>query len=282
MPATLVAAAAVEVAIDWATSPVSPGLPTRTEMATLHDVQTVIPSISSGGGASAHAQCQFRTIVVAPAGGAGTAGSPASAAQFQNQFQIKTCGAIGEVDDDVSTVIPLAGIPVVLPVSPSVGSGARTDTGGGPGVTVASGRTGAGDGESGAGAASGEGVDRGVTSTEAGGITGGIVDEIVGITGMPGKTGITGITGISGTCGSAAEAADESAAATIAAGSTAAAVPSSARVGLAASAATAPHTERARTNDGLLDMMQEDMYPSARPLIRKISSNIVALFERPA
>ena len=60
----------------------------------LHDVQTVTPSISSVGGGSAQAQCQFSTIVVAPAGGAGTAGVASSCAQFQNQFQMKVCGAV--------------------------------------------------------------------------------------------------------------------------------------------------------------------------------------------
>ena len=245
----------------------------------LHDAQTVIPSISSGGGASAHAQCQFRTIVVAPAGGAGTAGQPVSDAQFQNQFQTKTCGAIGEVDVDVSTVIPLAEFPAVLPVSPTVESGVGADTGGGPGVTVAIAWTGGGDGESGIGVASGDGVDGGATSTAAGGIMAGIVGETVGITGMSGMTGATGISCVSG---SMIEPADESAVPTIAAGSTKVAVPSSACVGLAASAATAPHTERARTNDGLLDMMQEEMYPSSRPSIQKSSENIFALFRRPA
>jgi hypothetical protein len=89
--ATSAAAAAVDVTIDCVRSPVSPGLPTRTEMAMLHDVQMVIPATSSGGGGSAQAQCQFRTIVVAPAGGVGTAGTPSPASQFQNQFQMKVC-----------------------------------------------------------------------------------------------------------------------------------------------------------------------------------------------
>jgi hypothetical protein len=61
----------------------------RTEMATLHDVQTVMPARSIDGGGAAHAQCQFRTIVVAPGGGAGTSGTPSSPAQFQYQFQTK-------------------------------------------------------------------------------------------------------------------------------------------------------------------------------------------------
>jgi hypothetical protein len=81
--------AAVRAAIVCARSPVLPGLPTRTEMAMLHDTQMVTPATSSVGGGSAQAQCQLSTIVVAPAGGAGTAGVASSFAQFQYQFQMK-------------------------------------------------------------------------------------------------------------------------------------------------------------------------------------------------
>jgi len=84
-----VAVAAVWAAIVCARSPVFPGLPTRTEMAMLHDTQMVTPATSSVGGGSAQAQCQLSTIVVAPAGGAGTAGVASSFAQFQYQFQMK-------------------------------------------------------------------------------------------------------------------------------------------------------------------------------------------------
>src|SRR6186997_1834034 len=88
-------------------------------MAMLHDVHTVTPATSSGGGASAHAQCQLRTIVVAPAGGAGTDGVASSVAQFQYQFQTKVCGTL----DDVGTVIPFEFATVVLPVSRGVTAG---------------------------------------------------------------------------------------------------------------------------------------------------------------
>jgi len=63
----------------------------------LHDVQIVMPATSIGGGGSAHAQCQFRMIVVAPAGGDGTAGTPSSEEQFQNQFQTKVCEVVATV-----------------------------------------------------------------------------------------------------------------------------------------------------------------------------------------
>jgi hypothetical protein len=123
------------VTIDCAVLPVLPGLPTRTEMAMLQDVQTVMPAMSSGGGGSPHAQCQFRMIVVAPAGGAGTDGIPWLESQFQNQFQMK----VWDVGASGTSVIPFELSAVVLAVSPGAVFAPEADACGGAGVTVAEG-----------------------------------------------------------------------------------------------------------------------------------------------
>jgi hypothetical protein len=234
-------------------------------MAMLHEVQTVMPATSIGGGGSAHAQCQFRMIVVAPAGGDGTAGTPSSEEQFQNQFQMKVC----EVGVTSSLVIPFELSAAVLPVSPGAAGGSGGDASGGGGVAVVEGST-EGVGVAGGDVVrSGEGADGASTSPAASGIAGGIVDGTDGITGVSGTAGGGGSCGMSTTCGPGAELSEAGAVAMIVVGSTGLGTPSSARAGLAASAATAPHTERPRASEVLRDMIQEDMYPPTWRRIRK-------------
>jgi hypothetical protein len=106
----------------------------------------------------------------------------------------------------------------------------------------------------------------GSTASVAGGIADGIATETAGITGVSATAGGGGTV----TAGRAGiEVSGVVAAATIAVGSTGITTPSSPRAGLAASAATAPHTERPRASDELRDMIQEDMYPDVRRDIRK-------------
>ena len=81
------------------------GLAIRTAMLMLQPTQTVVPVTSPAGGASSgQFQCQFQTIVTAPAvgsgvgGGSGVVGTPS---QFQYQFQISVwegagVGAVGD------------------------------------------------------------------------------------------------------------------------------------------------------------------------------------------
>jgi len=197
VPAISVAAAAVEAAIDCVRSPLSPGLATRTEIATLHETHTVTPVTSSGGGSSAQSQCQLRTITVAFAGGAVTAGVASSVAQFQNQFQTKVCGGI-DVD---ATVISFELSSVVLPVSPASATlpvaGVAGVVGAGAGISVGAGcGTGSGLG-AGAGGTSAE-TDGAVPSAGVGGGAGG--GTAGGIAGRTGDT--TGFCG--GAWGSAA------------------------------------------------------------------------------
>jgi hypothetical protein len=100
-----------------------------------------------------------------------------------------------------------------------------------------------------------------------GGIAGGIVGGIAGITGI---SGVEGGCGAVAGCASDTELTDGSAGATIVVGTTGPGTPSSVRAGLAASAATVPHTERLTTNEERRDMIQEDMYPSSLRCIRKM------------
>jgi hypothetical protein len=237
----------------------------RTEIATLHDVQTVMPARSIDGGGAAHAQCQFRTIVVAPGGGAGTSGTPSSVAQFQDQVHTKVCEA--GVTGSVVILFELSA--AVLPVSLGVFAGSEADASGGAGVSVVVGSTG------GAGSDGDEDVTvsggSGGASTLSGvdGIAGGIVGETGGIVGVSGTVGSAGGCGVGATCGSVAELVESSAVAMIAVGSAGLGTPSSARAGLVASAATVPHTARLRAIEVRPNMIQGDMYPSSRGRIRK-------------
>jgi hypothetical protein len=115
----------------------------------------------------------------------------------------------------------------------------------------------------------GDGVDGASPSPAVDGIAGGIVGETDGITGVSGTAGAGGSCGVTATWGSDTELSEASAVAMIVVGSTGLGTPSSARAGLAASAATAPHTERPRASEVLRDMIQEDMYPSTQRRIRK-------------
>jgi hypothetical protein len=260
--ARFAAAEAVDVTIDCTRSPVSPGLPMRTEIATLHDVQTVMPARSIDGGGAAHAQCQFRTIVVAPGGGAGTSGTPSPPAQFQYQFQTKVC----ETVVTGSGIIPFELSAAVLPVSLGVFAGSEADAVGGVGVVGSTGGAG-GDGDDDVTVAGGSGEASALSGV--GGIAGGIVGETGGITGVSGTVGSGGGCGVGATCGSVGELMESSAVAMIAAGSAGLGTPSSARAGLAASAATVPHTARPRAIEVRPNMIQGDMYPPSQERIRK-------------
>jgi hypothetical protein len=166
----------------------------------------------------------------------------------------------------VPTVIPFELSAAVLPVSPGVVFAGAAGAGGDAGAAAA------GDGTTGAGAGCGlvEGIGEAAGGTSvtpvAGGIAGGIVAKTAGITGV---SGVTGGCDTAGTCGPGSELIAVVTVATIVAGSTGTITPSSARAGLAASAATAPHTERLRTIDERRDMIQEDMYPGSERRIQK-------------
>jgi hypothetical protein len=104
------AAAAIPVAIEvtsvlvvCVTAPESPGLATRTEIAMLQATHTVVPvTVVSGGAASGQSQCQFQTIVTAPAVGSGVGGGSGGPSQFQYQFHTRVCdgAAVGAGVDD--------------------------------------------------------------------------------------------------------------------------------------------------------------------------------------
>jgi hypothetical protein len=228
-------------------------------------MQTVMPARSIDGGGAAHAQCQFRTIVVAPGGGAGTSGTPSSVAQFQYQFQTKVC----KVAVTGSTVILLELSAAVLPVSLDVFAGSEADAVGGAGVSAVVGSTGGagGAGDDDVTVAGGSGGAS--ASSGVGGIAGGIVGETGGIIGVSGTVGTGGGCGAGATCGSVAEFMESSAVAMIADGSAGLGTPSSARAGLAASAATVPHTARPRAIEVRPNMIQGDMYPPSQGRIQK-------------
>jgi len=107
---------------DWITSPSSPGLKIRIDVATLH-----IPHAASGvvgaAGASGASQlhCQFQIHVPAAAAAGSTAGS--GSLQFHVQFQIHVVGgAAGRSGvlsaDDVAVVGGITGVELVLPEFP--------------------------------------------------------------------------------------------------------------------------------------------------------------------
>jgi hypothetical protein len=212
-------------------------------------------------------------IVVAPAGGDGTAGTPSSEAQFQYQFQTKVC----EVGVTVLSVIPFELSAAVLPVSPGAAVGSGADASGAGGVEVVEGSTEGGAVDGDAVVTAGDGAGGASTSPAAAGIAGGIVGETDGITGVSGTVGGGGSCGVTATCGSGAELAESSAVAMIVVGSTGLGTPSSARAGFAVSAATAPHTERPKASEVRHDMIQEDMYPPDQRTYEKTKRNTGAI-----
>jgi hypothetical protein len=108
----------VSICVVCVTSPESPGLATRTEIAMLQPVHSVTDVIDTcGGSTSGQFQFQLRTIVVVPGGGSGRSAGVGSSLQFQDQFQTMVFGESGVV----LSVIPLELSLVVLPVAACVG-----------------------------------------------------------------------------------------------------------------------------------------------------------------
>ena len=192
--------ALVAARFDWVTSPSSPGLAIRIETATLHWTQTDGTAAAGAGAPAGQSHCQFQIQIVAPPGGAGTAGAVLGS-QFQLQFQIQTSGGVTEPVSGASGVIPDELVPAVLPpVSASTGP-VGDGSGGGPPESAAADTGGAGAGAPwrtvfsvGAAvgcAAPGRDAGEGSAACEPADTTGGIAVEIT-FSALPGATGAAG------------------------------------------------------------------------------------------
>jgi len=193
-------AALVAARFDWVTSPSFPGLAIRIETATLHWTQTDGTAAAGAGAPEGQSHCQFQIQIVAPPGGAGTAGAVLGS-QFQLQFQIQTSGGVTEPVSGASGVIPDELVPAVLPpVSASTGP-VGDGSGGGPPESAAADTGGAGAGAPwrtvfsvGAAlgcSAPGRGADAGSAAREPADTTGGIAVEIT-FSALSGATGAAG------------------------------------------------------------------------------------------
>src|SRR5581483_2740350 len=123
------------------TSPLSPGLATRTETLTLHWLQTVGTETAGAPPAAPQSHCPFQTHVVAPAAGAGGADAVAGS-QFQLQFHSQTDGPdaagragtsaeiAGEFPALVLLVVSAAGAGAAAGGVSGLGSGAADTAGG--------------------------------------------------------------------------------------------------------------------------------------------------------
>ena len=131
-------AALVAARFDWFTSPSFPGLAIRIETATLHWTQTDGTAAVGAGAPAGQSHCQFQIQIVAPSGGAGTAGAELGS-QFQPQFQIQTSGGVTEPVFGASGVIPDELLPAVLPPVSAATGPVGAVSGAGPAETGAAG-----------------------------------------------------------------------------------------------------------------------------------------------